>query len=325
SPCGRDDGGGTWFALLECAAAVRKGDQVEKCRRVTNGGDGFVSLRKRSAVIPALAWAATFAEVLLGLALVLGFFTPVAALLSGLMLLLFALTMTFALGVKAPLDFSVFSASAGALLLAAYGKYPLSIDALRRRDLRLLGGSYARPELPRGDADDAVEVMRELALIRKPGVRGDLRQGQFASGLQELLGPLDASGDDVLVRWQSGGPLELPGEVVGTQTGDHGHLLQGRAGVEVFLDVLDDGAEPCSRERAGPPVRGLAGCQDVPEQVDGQDVGQGLGSQRSAGATGRQFGVYRRHRGPQMREVQAVQWRQRQPRRVEAERPGGDP
>src|SRR5437660_130957 len=39
-----------------------------------------------TAVIPALAWAATFAEILLGLALVLGFFTRVAALLSGLML-----------------------------------------------------------------------------------------------------------------------------------------------------------------------------------------------------------------------------------------------
>ena len=85
-----------------------------------------------TAVIPTLAWAATFAEILLGLALVLGFFTRVAALLlSGLMLLVFALTMTFALGVKAPLDFSVFSASAGAFLLAAYGEYPLSIDALK--------------------------------------------------------------------------------------------------------------------------------------------------------------------------------------------------
>src|SRR5215510_10965095 len=84
-----------------------------------------------TAVIPALAWAATFAEMLLGLALVLGCFTRVAAWLSGLMLLVFALTMTFALGVKAPLGFSVFSASAGAFLLAAYGKYPLSIDALR--------------------------------------------------------------------------------------------------------------------------------------------------------------------------------------------------
>jgi hypothetical protein len=43
--------------------------------------------------------------------------------------LLFALAMTIALGVKAPLDLSVFSASAGAFLLAAYGKYPLSADA----------------------------------------------------------------------------------------------------------------------------------------------------------------------------------------------------
>jgi uncharacterized membrane protein YphA (DoxX/SURF4 family) len=84
-----------------------------------------------TAVIPALAWAATFAEILLGLALVLGFFTQVAALLSGLMLLVFALTMTFALGVKAPLNYSVFSSCAGAFLLAAYGKYLLSIDALK--------------------------------------------------------------------------------------------------------------------------------------------------------------------------------------------------
>ena len=53
--------------------------------------------------------------------------------LSGLTLLVFALTMTLALGIKAPLDFSVFSASAGAFLLAIYGKYPLSVDALRSR------------------------------------------------------------------------------------------------------------------------------------------------------------------------------------------------
>jgi uncharacterized membrane protein YphA (DoxX/SURF4 family) len=73
---------------------------------------------------------------LLGLALIVGLFTRIAALLSGMMLLLFALAMTVALGVKAPLDFSVFSASAGAFLLAAYGKYPLSADALRKRNDR---------------------------------------------------------------------------------------------------------------------------------------------------------------------------------------------
>jgi uncharacterized membrane protein YphA (DoxX/SURF4 family) len=82
-------------------------------------------------LLPTLAWASTFAEILLGLALVVGLFTRIAALLSGMILLLFALAMTIVLGVKAPLDFSVFSASAGAFLLAAYGKYPLSADALR--------------------------------------------------------------------------------------------------------------------------------------------------------------------------------------------------
>src|SRR5262249_47558920 len=58
-----------------------------------------------------------------------------------------------------------------------------------------LGGSYAHQELPRRDADNALEVMGELALIREPGVRGDLRQGQFGSGLEELPGPLDAAQD----------------------------------------------------------------------------------------------------------------------------------
>jgi uncharacterized membrane protein YphA (DoxX/SURF4 family) len=83
--------------------------------------------------IPALAWASTVAEILLGFALVLGLFTRIAALLSGTILLLFALAMTIALGFKAPLDFSVFSASAGAFLLAAYGSYPLCADTLRSR------------------------------------------------------------------------------------------------------------------------------------------------------------------------------------------------
>ena len=92
-------------------------------------------------------------------------------------------------------------------------------------DLRRFVGSYARPELPRRDADQSLEVMRELALVTEAGVRGDLRQGEVASGLQELPGPLDAAGEDVLVRRQSGGPLELRDEVVGAEAGDRGQLL----------------------------------------------------------------------------------------------------
>ena len=56
------------------------------------------------------------------------------------------------------------------------------------RDLRCFVGSYARPELPRRDAGQALEVMGELALVTEAGVGGHLRQGEVASGLQELLG-----------------------------------------------------------------------------------------------------------------------------------------
>ena len=88
------------------------------------------------ATIPVLAWVSTGAEILLGIGLVLGIFTRIAALLSGLLLLAFALAMAFALGLEAPLSFSVFSASAGAFLLAACGECSWSLDALWREKHR---------------------------------------------------------------------------------------------------------------------------------------------------------------------------------------------
>ena len=87
-----------------------------------------------AAMIPALAMIATVGETVLGLLLVLGWNTRIVALLSGGLLATFALTMTVALGVKAPLDFSVFSAAAGALLLGAHADVPFSVDAMRRRN-----------------------------------------------------------------------------------------------------------------------------------------------------------------------------------------------
>jgi hypothetical protein len=110
-------------------------------------------------------------------------------------------------------------------------------------DCGLLGDSCGRPELPRRDADLALEVMGELALVGEAGGGGDLRQGKAAAVPEELFGPLDAAGDDVLVWRQARGRLELPGEVVGAETGDRRQLLQGRAGVEMVLDVFYDGAE----------------------------------------------------------------------------------
>jgi uncharacterized membrane protein YphA (DoxX/SURF4 family) len=70
-----------------------------------------------AAMIPALAIVATTAETVFGILLVLGCKTRITALLSGVLLTTFALTMTMALGIKATLDFSVYSAAGGALLL----------------------------------------------------------------------------------------------------------------------------------------------------------------------------------------------------------------
>ncbi len=70
--------------------------------------------------VPFLAWSATAAELALGLALVLGVWPRLVALGSALLLALFGAAMAISLGVKSPLDYSVFSASAGALLLALH-------------------------------------------------------------------------------------------------------------------------------------------------------------------------------------------------------------
>lgn len=82
--------------------------------------------------IPALAIIATGAEGFLGLCLVIGWHTRTAALLSGILLIIFGVTMAAALGVKSPLDYSVFSAAGGALLLATCTEFPVSADQLRR-------------------------------------------------------------------------------------------------------------------------------------------------------------------------------------------------
>src|SRR5947209_6528147 len=57
-----------------------------------------------AATILALTIIATTAEILFGRLLVLGWKTRTIALLSGVLLATFALTMTMALGVKAPPD-----------------------------------------------------------------------------------------------------------------------------------------------------------------------------------------------------------------------------
>jgi uncharacterized membrane protein YphA (DoxX/SURF4 family) len=75
-------------------------------------------------VIPAVAWLATIAELVLGMALLVGVSVRPAAFASSALLTLFALAMTFARGPKAPLDYSVFTAAGGGMLLGAACKPP---------------------------------------------------------------------------------------------------------------------------------------------------------------------------------------------------------
>ena len=83
---------------------------------------GEVNAFMPAVTIPFLAWAATAAEIGCGVALIVGFQLRWAALASAVLLACFATAMTISLGVKPPLDYSVFSASAGALLLALRAK-----------------------------------------------------------------------------------------------------------------------------------------------------------------------------------------------------------
>ena len=81
---------------------------------------GQVNAFAPPAMIPFLAWAATVAELSLGIALIVGFRLKWTALASAVLLVIFGTAMAISLGPKSPLDYSVFSASAGALLLAHY-------------------------------------------------------------------------------------------------------------------------------------------------------------------------------------------------------------
>jgi len=78
--------------------------------------------------IPLMGMGATAAEIVLGIGLFIGFKTEIAAKLSGLLLLVFALSMAFSISFKAPLDYSVFAASAGAFALGLMKEKYMELD-----------------------------------------------------------------------------------------------------------------------------------------------------------------------------------------------------
>ncbi|QEG33120.1 DoxX family protein [Bythopirellula goksoeyrii] len=66
------------------------------------------------------AWIATMLEGLLAIGLLIGYRLRLVALASCLLLLSFALSMTFSTGAEGPLSYSVWTAAAAALLLATH-------------------------------------------------------------------------------------------------------------------------------------------------------------------------------------------------------------
>jgi hypothetical protein len=82
------------------------------------------------ALIPAVGAMATGAELSFALFLLVGWRTELFARLSGLLLLVFALAITFSTGIKGAFDYSVFSASAGAFALSLMKEKYLEVDSL---------------------------------------------------------------------------------------------------------------------------------------------------------------------------------------------------
>lgn len=71
-------------------------------------------------LVVACAWLATILEVLLAIGLLVGYRLRLVALASGLLLLSFAIGMTFGTGPEGPLSYSVWTAAAAAFLVATH-------------------------------------------------------------------------------------------------------------------------------------------------------------------------------------------------------------
>jgi len=81
-------------------------------------------------LVPAFGVIATAAETLFGICLIIGFKTELIVKLSGFLMLVFALAITFSTGIKGALDYSVFAASAGAFGLSIMNEKYLEIDSI---------------------------------------------------------------------------------------------------------------------------------------------------------------------------------------------------
>ncbi len=81
-------------------------------------------------LIPTVGTIATSAEILFGVCLIIGLKTELVAKLSGYLMLIFALGITFSTGIKGAFDYSVFAASAGAFALSTMKEKYWELDLL---------------------------------------------------------------------------------------------------------------------------------------------------------------------------------------------------
>ncbi|HLV40585.1 DoxX family protein [Xanthomarina sp.] len=82
-------------------------------------------------IIPVVGFLATTAEIVFAIFLLIGFKTELVAKLSGILLFIFGVSMAFSLGIKSPLDYSVFIASAAAFSLSLLKDKFLEVDSLK--------------------------------------------------------------------------------------------------------------------------------------------------------------------------------------------------
>ncbi len=85
-------------------------------------------------VVNIMGTLATIAEIIIGVLLIIGFKTKVAAIGSSLLTFIFIIAMTTSLGIKAPVNYSVFTTCFASLLLASITTYDWSIDNLLKKN-----------------------------------------------------------------------------------------------------------------------------------------------------------------------------------------------
>ncbi|MCW5516936.1 DoxX family protein [Muriicola sp. Z0-33] len=79
-------------------------------------------------IIPFIATIATGAEIVFAICILIGLKTELFAKLSGILLLLFAISITLSSNIKGAFDYSVFTASAAAFALSMLGEKYLELD-----------------------------------------------------------------------------------------------------------------------------------------------------------------------------------------------------